>query len=137
MRPIIIIIIIGHSFVVDYLVQGINKNNCSSKFYWLFHLLWVLTYIFPPDAKGAFPWLQEYHLFKDSPHGNPLDFLQSGHTHPYQMHTGRTRFDLFQISFSANTADAHPGVSGVSKDQKFCEKFKNTHCQVDHPAKME
>ena len=35
------------------------------------------------------------------------------------------------------TADAHPGVSGVSKDQKFCEKFKNTHCQVDHPAKME
>ena len=35
------------------------------------------------------------------------------------------------------TADAHPGVSGVSKDQKFCEKFKNTHCQVDHPAKIE
>ena len=32
------------------------------------------------------------------------------------------------------TADAHPGVS---KDQKFCEKFKNTHCQVDHPAKIE
>ena len=37
----------------------------------------------------------------------------------------------------ANTADAHPGVSGVSKDQKFCEKFKDTHCQVDHPAKIE
>ena len=35
------------------------------------------------------------------------------------------------------TADPHPGVSGVSKDQKFCEKFKNTHCQVDHPAKIE
>ena len=35
------------------------------------------------------------------------------------------------------TADAHPGVSGVSKDQKFCEKFKNTHCQVDHPAKID
>ena len=35
------------------------------------------------------------------------------------------------------TADAHPRVSGVSKDQKFCEKFKNTHCQVDHPAKIE
>ena len=35
------------------------------------------------------------------------------------------------------TADAHPGVPGVSKDQKFCEKFKNTHCQVDHPAKIE
>ena len=33
------------------------------------------------------------------------------------------------------TADAHPGVSGVSKDQKFCEEFKNTHCHVDHPAK--
>ena len=41
-------------------------------------------------------------------------------------------FKGFQI-----TADAHPGVSGVSKDQKFCEKFKNTHCQVDHPAKIE
>ena len=53
------------------------------------------------------------------------------------QHTGRNRFNLFQISFSANTADAHPGVSGVSKDQKFCEKFKNTHCQVDHPAKIE
>ena len=52
-------------------------------------------------------------------------------------HTGRNRFNLFQISFSANTADAHSGVSGVSKDQKFCEKFKNTHCQVDHQAKME
>ena len=35
------------------------------------------------------------------------------------------------------TADAHPGASGVSKDQKFYEKFKNTHCQVDHPAKIE
>ena len=35
------------------------------------------------------------------------------------------------------TADAHPGVSRVSKDQKFCEKFKNTNCQVDHPAKIE
>ena len=53
------------------------------------------------------------------------------------FHTGRNRFNLFQISFSANTADAQPGVSGVSKDQKFCEKFKNTHCQVDHPAKIE
>ena len=49
-------------------------------------------------------------------------------------HTGRNCFNLFQISFSANTTDAHPGVS---KDQKFCEKFKNTHCQVDHPAKIE
>ena len=53
------------------------------------------------------------------------------------LHTGRNCFILFQISFSAITADTHPGVSGVSKDQKFCEKFKNTHCQVDHPAKME
>ena len=40
-------------------------------------------------------------------------------------------FKWFQI-----TADAHPGVSWVSNDQKFCEKFKNTHCQVDHPAKI-
>ena len=38
---------------------------------------------------------------------------------------------------SANTADTDPGVSGVSRDQKFYEKFKNTHCQVDHPAKIE
>ena len=41
-------------------------------------------------------------------------------------------FKWFQI-----TADAHPGVSWVSNDQKFCEKFKNTQCQVDHPAKIE
>ena len=53
------------------------------------------------------------------------------------MHTGRNCFNLSQISFSANTEDAHPGVSGVSKDQKFYEKIKNTHCQVDHPGKIE
>ena len=41
-------------------------------------------------------------------------------------------FKWFQI-----TADAQPGLSWVSNDQKFCEKFKNTHCQVDHPAKIE
>ena len=41
-------------------------------------------------------------------------------------------FKWFQI-----TADAHPGVSWVSNDQEFCEKFKNTHCQVDYPAKIE
>ena len=35
------------------------------------------------------------------------------------------------------TADVHQGVSGVSEDQKCCEKYKNTHCQVDHPAKIE
>ena len=39
-------------------------------------------------------------------------------------HTGRNCFNLFQISFSANTADAHPGVSGVSKDQKFVRNSK-------------
>ena len=52
-------------------------------------------------------------------------------------HTGRNCFNLFQNSFSSNTADAHPGVSGVSKGQKFFEKFKITHCQVNHPAKIE
>ena len=35
------------------------------------------------------------------------------------------------------TVDAHPGVSGMSKDHKFCEKFRNTYFQVDHPAKIE
>ena len=54
-----------------------------------------------------------------------------------QTHTWRNCFNLFQISFSANTTDAPPGVSGESKDQKFCEKFKNAHCQVDHPVKIE
>ena len=63
-------------------------------------------------------------------------FVQLGQN-VYEVHTGRNRFNLFQISFSGNTEDAHPGVSGVTKDQKFCEKFKNTHCQVDHPAKIE
>ena len=50
----------------------------------------------------------------------------------YSFHCRRNGSNLFQI-----TADAHPGMSGVSKDQKFCEKFKNSHCQVDHPAKIE
>ena len=40
-------------------------------------------------------------------------------------------FKWFQI-----TADAHPGVSWVANDQKDCEKFKNTHCQVYFPAKI-
>ena len=44
----------------------------------------------------------------------------------------RNGSNLFKI-----TADAHPGVSGVSNDQKFCKEFKNTHCQVNHPAKIE
>ena len=47
-----------------------------------------------------------------------------------RFHTGRNCFNLFQISFSANTADTDPEVSMVSKDQKFCVKFKNTHCQA-------
>ena len=47
-------------------------------------------------------------------------------------HSGRNCFNLFQI-----TADADPEVSGVSNDQKFCEKFKKNHCQVDHPAQIE
>ena len=44
---------------------------------------------------------------------------------PGNHHTGRNCFNLFQISFSAYTAETDPGMSGVSKDQKF----KNTHCQ--------
>ena len=55
----------------------------------------------------------------------------------FPKHTGRNCFNLFQILFSANTADTDPGVSGLSKDQNFYEKFKNTHCQVDHPGKIE
>ena len=47
-------------------------------------------------------------------------------------HCRRNVSNLFQI-----TADAHPGIPGVSKDQKFCEELKNTHYQVDHPAKIE
>ena len=34
-------------------------------------------------------------------------------------HTGRNCFNLFQISFSANTTETDPGVLGVSKDQKI------------------
>ena len=41
-----------------------------------------------------------------------------------QCHCRRNGSNLFQI-----TVDTHPGVSG--------EKFKNTHCQVDYPAKIE
>ena len=53
-----------------------------------------------------------------------------------QLHTGRNRFNLFQISFPANTTDTPPGVSGMSKDQKFCEKFKNAHCQTTIQPKL-
>ena len=52
------------------------------------------------------------------------------------LHSRRNHNYLFQKWFQI-TADAHPGVSGVSKDQKFCENYKNTHCQVDHLAKIE
>ena len=47
------------------------------------------------------------------------------------VHCRRNGSNLFQI-----TEEAHPGVSGVSKDQKFCEELKSIHCQVDHPAKL-
>ena len=60
------------------------------------------------------------------------DFFTKVDWGPEVSHTGRNCFNLFQISFSANTADAHPGVSGVSKDQKFCEKFKKSHCQAEY-----
>ena len=46
--------------------------------------------------------------------------------------TAHICFKWFQI-----TADAHPGMSWVSNDQKFCEKCKKTTCQGDHPAKIE
>ena len=65
-----------------------------------------------------------------------LDFSHAylAHLHFSQSkkpHEPRTCCNLFQISFSANTTDAHP------KDQIFCEKFKNTHGQVDHSDKIE
>ena len=58
---------------------------------------------------------------------------------PQSREGGNTHWEesLQSVSFSANTADAHPGVPGVSKDQKFCEELKSTHCQVDHLAKIE
>ena len=55
----------------------------------------------------------------------------------WYVHTGRNCFNLFQISFSANTTDTDPGVSGVSKDQKNWEESETTHCQVDHPPIIE
>ena len=39
-------------------------------------------------------------------------------------HTGRNFFNLFQISFTANTADTNPEVSRVSKDQKILRNPK-------------
>ena len=40
--------------------------------------------------------------------------------------------------YSLILLDAHPGDSGVSKDQKHCcGELKNTHCQVDHPPNIE
>ena len=53
------------------------------------------------------------------------------------LHTGRNCFNLFQISFSANTTDTDPGISRVSKNQKNCEKSKTTHCQVNHSPIIE
>ena len=56
----------------------------------------------------------------------------------YQLWMAKTYWEelLQSVSdlFSANTTDTDPGVS---RDQKFYEKFKNTHCQVDHSAKIE
>ena len=39
-------------------------------------------------------------------------------------HTGRNCFNLFQNSFSSNTADAHPGVSGCQKARNFLRNSK-------------
>ena len=71
---------------------------------------------------------------------DPISIWRADYAHLIR-HTGRNCFSVFQISFSdwllANTADAHPGVSRVSKDQKFIEEFKNTHYQVYHPPIIE
>ena len=43
----------------------------------------------------------------------------------FRMHTGRNWFNLFQISFSANTKDAHPGgVRGVKRPEILWETQK-------------
>ena len=55
----------------------------------------------------------------------------------YAVCTGRNRSYLFQTQWFQITADTHPGVSGVLKDQKYYEKFKNIHCQVDHSPIIE
>ena len=47
----------------------------------------------------------------------------------YQNTVGGIAHICFKQWFQI-TADAHPGLSGVSKDQKFSEKFKNTHSTI-------
>ena len=40
------------------------------------------------------------------------------------------------LIFSKHCGCTPRGVSGVIRPE-FCEKFKNTHCQIDHPAIIE
>ena len=47
----------------------------------------------------------------------------------YDMAVGKNNLSIYKV-----TADSLPGVS---TDQKFCEELKNTHCQVDHLARIE
>ena len=90
----------------------------------------------------AIPKLQEQHYKKNygktplhiAPNQNHLEYTNPTNT---ELHSTLGIAHICFKQWFQITADAHPGVSGVSKDQKFCEKFKNTHCQVDHPAKIE
>ena len=56
------------------------------------------------------------YFYFDIKFGDGLPIFKREQARPGQarLHTGRNRFNLFQITFSTNTADAHPGVSGVS-----------------------
>ena len=51
---------------------------------------------------------------------------------PTHFHSGRSFFNLIQISILPNTTDADPSVS---KDQKNYGKFKNACLWVNHSSK--
>ena len=65
---------------------------------WEYDPIWYFSCLCRKSSEFFDPWLEmsSYELFG--------------------IHTGRNCFNLFQVSFSANTANTDPGVSGVSID---------------------
>ena len=89
------------------------------------------------DKNQIFPTLE----WKDKNGNDKMHYKKNKREEPYMIVKKLKilqKIRMLEQPYSIWKAQkTHPGVSGVSKDQKFIQKFKNTHCQVNHPAKIE
>ena len=66
-------------------------------------------------------WTKQFDFTTAIPHVDLFSFVFWE-----RVHTGRICFNLFQISFSANTADVHPGPQGCQGCQEIRNLVRNS-----------